>query len=105
MNHGVELLGKPSLEVVAPAFRFRTINDPYRTLEPLLTEQPGRVVFTAQIEMEIGNAHSMEEFFVTAAQTRTDAAALGRIAPILRGRHRAGISTEANRKDIASSGI
>ena len=43
----------------------------------------------------------MEEFFVTAAQTGTDAAALGRFAPILRSRHRAGISPEANRKDIA----
>ena len=82
------------------------INDPYRTLGA--ASQPSSRVASFlphEIEMEIGNAHSMEEFFVTAAQTRTDDGGARPDRPNLRGRHRAGIPRSQIAKDIASSGI
>src|SRR4051812_17982383 len=64
VNEGVELLGQPGLEVVAPALGLGAVDDADCAFEARCAEQGGGVVLRAQIEPELREPDCVEERFV-----------------------------------------
>ena len=95
VEHGVELIGEPRVEIMADHLGVRPINHADGTLEPFSAKSRRNVV-SAQIEIETRKIDIVKQRFVTFEMPRTNSLALGWSIPVRCGRDRAFIGSKAD---------
>src|SRR5438067_7103296 len=86
VDHGVELIPQPGLEVVADAFGLRSIDDAYRPLQARLPKARRQLAAIAQCERDARAPDRVEEGLVAPGQRRAHVLAVGRGIPVRGGR-------------------
>src|SRR4051812_10099407 len=94
VEHGVKLVGKRAMKVMARPLGLRPVNDPDGSLQALVAQsRPDSMI--PHGDHESWHIHIMEEGFVTSPERRANPLPLRRLIPVRRCRHRAAKSCVA----------
>src|SRR5437764_10466233 len=96
MEHGIELLGQPCVEVVARALRPGAVDHADSPLQPWPAQALYRRTIIPQRQQEAWQPDVVEQLLVAALQRRAHLFALGRSSPVRGSRDRAPVRAETD---------
>src|SRR6185312_4410504 len=102
MQHGIELVRKPGVEVMAGPLAPGSIDHADRALQAWLAKRLGNRPAVAQDEQETEEIRLVKKVLDAALECRANAFAARRVVPIVGGRHRAAVGREPNENRVAA---